>query len=373
MNEQASPIYAGDLSQSRSSSASWATYLKPTFLVLMLLSTWVPMLFFLWSSRLEGFMYGFGGMKTLLLFLGTAHVPATIFFYVDKDFSEIIRKHRARYIYFPIALTVATALVFGFGGTLIEAYILLFYWSWQAFHYGRQNNGIYSFLSIAKRGTKPDRAEKMVIDLGTWCGIIGTFKILGLGVAPAYLHGPIDSIYKFGAWAFVVVVLASIAVYIRNLKRTTPLLTAFYFTLVLFFLPVFISTNINIAFFSYAMAHGVQYILFMTVVSLNVDPENLSNRVQIGNAVKLFGFIVIIGLLFYRAEDLKTIELLTSSPTLLVFVDLIIGAVLGATMAHFVIDAGAWRLSRPMQRTYMGKRFGFILGKPAGASLSKPS
>lgn len=314
-------------------------------------------------------MYGFGGMKTLLLFLGTAHVPATIFFYVDKDFSEIIRKHRARYIYFPIILTVATALLFGFGGTLIEAYILLFYWSWQAFHYGRQNSGIYSFLSIATRGTKPDRAEKIIIDLGTWCGIIGTFKILGLGVAPAYLHGPIDYFYKFGAWAFVLVVFASIAIYIRNLRRMTPMLTAFYFTLVCFFVPVFLSQNINIAFFSYAMAHGVQYILFMTVVSLNFDPENLSNRVHLRNAVKLFGFIVIIGFLFFRAEELKTIESIASNPTLLKFVDAIIGAVLGATMAHFVIDAGAWRLSKPPQRMYMGKRFGFVFPKPKAAGL----
>jgi hypothetical protein len=365
MNEQAQPISAGDLIPTRSLSASWANYLKPAFLILLLLSTWVPMLFFLWSSRLEGFMYGFGGMKTLLLFLGTAHVPATIFFYVDKDFSEIIRKHRARYIYFPLILTVATGLLFAFGGSLIEAYILLLYWSWQAFHYGRQNSGIYSFLSIATRGAKPDRAEKIVIDLGTWCGIIGTFKILGLGVAPAYLHGPIDVLYKFGAWAFGVVLLASIVIYIRNLKRTTPLLTAFYFTLVCFFVPVFISTNISVAFFSYAMAHGVQYILFMTVVSLNFAPENVSNKVHIANALKLFCFIIVIGLIFYRAEELKTIGMFASSPNLLKVVDFFIGAILGATMAHFVVDAGAWKLSKPLQRMYMGKRFGFVFGKPS--------
>src|SRR5207253_10940532 len=43
--------------------------------------------------------------------------------------------------------------------------------------------------------------------------------------------------------------------------------------------------------------------------------------------------------------------------------DLIIGAVLGATMAHFLIDAGAWKLSKPLQRMYIGKRFAFMFAK----------
>lgn len=110
-----------------------------------------------------------------------------------QRFSEIIRKHKARYIYFPIVLTIATGLLFAFASSLVQAYILLMYWSWQAFHYGRQNLGIYSFVSIAQRGSAPSKYEKLVIDLGTWCGIIGTFKILGSGVAPGYLHKSFDT------------------------------------------------------------------------------------------------------------------------------------------------------------------------------------
>ena len=46
-------------------------------------------------------------------------------------------------------------------------------------------------------------------------------------------------------------------------------------------------------------------------------------------------------------------------------VDFIIGAVLGATMAHFVVDAGAWRLSQTLQRVYISKRFAFVFGQQA--------
>jgi hypothetical protein len=39
------------------------------------------------------------------------------------------------------------------------------------------------------------------------------------------------------------------------------------------------------------------------------------------------------------------------------------GALLGATMGHFVIDAGAWKLSKALQRSYITKRFNFIFDK----------
>lgn len=365
MSEPSVSIAVSELDARRIVPAAWANHVKPVFFVSLLLSTWLPMAFFLLSSRLEGAMFGYAGTRTLLLFLGTAHVPATLFFYVDKEFSEIIRKHKARYIYFPIVLTIATGLLFAFASAVVQAYILLMYWSWQAFHYGRQNLGIYSFVSIAQRGAAPSRYEKLVIDLGTWCGIIGTFKILGSGVAPSYLHGLFDKFYWVGTGAFVLVLIASVVVYAQNLKRTTPLLTIFYFTLVCFFLPVFLSTNVNIGFLSYAIAHGVQYILFMSVVSLNLDPQASSQRLQIGNVVKLLLLTLVAGFVFYRAADLKTVEFVSTHATLMRVVDFIIGAILGATMAHFVVDAGAWRLSQSLQRMYIGKRFAFVFGNHA--------
>ena len=344
-------------------SASWTVHLKSIFLFALLLSTWLPMAFFLLSSRVQSLSYGFVGMRTALLFLGTAHVPATIFFYIDKDFSEIVKQHKARYIYFPILLTIATGLAFAFASPTVRAYILLIFWTWQAFHYGRQNTGIYSFVSIATRGVAPDKYERLMIELGTCCGILGTFRILGTAVAPNYLHGFFELLYRVGSVTFLAVLLASVVIYVRNVKRTTPLLTIFYFTLICFFLPVFLSTDMNIAFYTYAIAHGVQYLVFMTVVSLNFDPQASSRRFKLANAVKLLLVTLLVGLLFYRAIDLKGVELFTANTTLMRFVDFLLGAILGATMAHFVIDAGAWRLSQTLQRTYIGKRFGFVFAR----------
>src|SRR3954449_13323366 len=77
--------------------------LKRYFLLSLLLSTWVPVIFFmlLAPSGTSG-SGGLWGVKSIFLFLGTAHVPITLFFYTDRDFSGIIKDHKLRYVYLPL-------------------------------------------------------------------------------------------------------------------------------------------------------------------------------------------------------------------------------------------------------------------------------
>src|SRR5215470_5098277 len=69
-----SVVSVHDLDARRAAPAAWGNYVKPIFLISLLACTWLPMAFFLLSSRLEGAMFGYAGTRTLLLFLGTAHV-----------------------------------------------------------------------------------------------------------------------------------------------------------------------------------------------------------------------------------------------------------------------------------------------------------
>ena len=59
--DEPSTILAHDLQRERSVAAPWVQHVKPAFLVSLLLATWLPMAFFLLSSRLETSMYGFAG------------------------------------------------------------------------------------------------------------------------------------------------------------------------------------------------------------------------------------------------------------------------------------------------------------------------
>lgn len=138
-------------------------------------------------------------------------------------------------------------------------------------------------------------------------------------------------LYRFGALAFLGVLVFSVYVSVKNKNDFSLSRTAFFFTLVLFFLPMFASNNIDVAFFSYAIAHGVQYLAFMTVLTL----------------------------------DLGTREGRHGVTTL---IDFLAGIGLGTTIAHFVIDAGAWRLSQPSARHYVTQRFGFLFERASGRS-----
>lgn len=336
--------------------------IKRWFLVSLLISTWLPIAFFILLARSAATVTGLASVKAIFLFLGTAHVPATLFFYTDEEFRPIIKEHRLRYIYVPIFLTIITGFLFAFSGLTATAFLLLAYWSWQAFHYGRQNWGMYAFASIAETTKPPTFEERLAIDAGTLLAIAGTFKILGTAVAPVYLHRTFDFLYRFGFIAFIGVFIFSVVVYTKFFKQTTILKTIFFFTSVFFFLPIFVSTDNNVAFLSYAMAHGLQYIVFMSVVSATAtaSEEPRGARLSYKSMLKLAGFLLIVGFAFWRVGDLRQMEMVKDSWSYSHLADFLFGAVLGATMSHFVIDADAWRLRMAKQRAYMSRRFYFV-------------
>ena len=333
--------------------------LRRWFLIGLLLATWVPIAFFTLLAPPVGQSGGLSNIKAVLLFLGTAHVPATLYFYTDREFSSIRKSHPFRYVYVPLFLVIATGLVFAFASVTVQAFTLLAYWAWQAFHYGRQNLGLYAFASIAESARAPRKAEKIAIEAATILAILGTFKVLGSEIAPAYLHRGFDLLYQIGFVAFLVMVVFAIGVYVKYFQDTSLFKTLFFFTAVLFFAPIFISTDNNIGFLSYAIAHGVQYIIFMTVLTTTAADEKVGT--SLFKSVTLFlVFLLLVGFAFWRVNDLRELGFVKSTWAFARTADFLFGAMLGATMSHFVVDASAWRLSMAKQRSYIRKRFYFV-------------
>ena len=196
MNNISQP-YAAAVTETITPAASVQSAQKRQFVLALLISTWAPLAFFIALGQLSVIPAGVGGIRTALLFLSTAHVPATLFFYTDKEFKQIIRNRPARFIYFPLVLTVVTGLLVAFSDLTTQAFVFLTFWGWQAFHYGRQNVGVYAFVSIAEKGRAAHPLEKFAIDAGTVCGILGTFKVLGSVVSPAYLRGMLEFLFQF--------------------------------------------------------------------------------------------------------------------------------------------------------------------------------
>jgi hypothetical protein len=201
----------------------------------------------------------------------------------------------------------------------------------------------------------------MAIDCATVLGIVGTFKVLGMPIAPEFLKGPFDSLYRFGAIAFVVLMVLVLLIYARFYRDTTGFKTLFFFTSVLFFAPVYISPDMNVGFLSYAMAHGLQYLVFMWTVSATAG-EAARDKFAYRQVAALSVFVLLVGFLFWRVGDLRQLQFVTTHKPYQLAADFLFGAVLGATMSHFVIDASAWKLRLRPQRAYMARKFSFLFG-----------
>jgi hypothetical protein len=342
---------------------------KRVFLLALLLSTWAPMIFFIFFAQVATPSFSLNSFKTLLVFFGTAHVQATLFFYTDKDFRHLIRENKRRYAYLPLLLIVGTGLVFLVAGPLIQTYVLFSYWAWQAFHYGRQNVGIYAFVSISETGKSAPKLERLCLEAATYCGMLGTLKVLGMGIAPSYLRGLFDFLFQAGFYLFLGLFAFSLLIYLKNLGAATK--TLFFLTLILFFFPMYLSSNPNVTFLSYAIAHGMQYLVFMTVVSANSDRRAFRKRLN--NILKLGACVLFVGFAFMYWGKLKEFDLVRSSAILVKLMDFVLGAVLGTTMAHFVIDAGAWRLTKASTRAYVKDRFGFVFRDDAAVLAPAPA
>ena len=342
------------------------------FTLALLLSTWIPMAFFLAVGSVGSPGGGVDTVKAGLLFIGGVHVAATLLLYVDRKFLRLVVEDKVRYVYVPFAAIVASGFVFTAGGAAVQASALLAFWAWQTHHYGRQNVGVYSFAGMA-RGWRPHPRERRALDLATVCAVCGTFRVLAKDVATPALHPLFDALSWIGAAGFVGVLVVSVSFYLTHRTEFSALRTACFFTLVLFFLPMFLSTDLDVAFFSYAIAHGTQYLAFMAAVSVGLGAREGRRGVSPA-MVTMAALLVLLGVVGYRAADLKAVALVGTSPALTSVIDFLAGIGLGFTVAHFVIDAGAWRLSRPSARRYVTERFGFLCepGSSAPSRLGVP-
>jgi hypothetical protein len=107
-------------------------------------------------------------------------------------------------------------------------------------------------------------------------------------------------------------------------------------------------------------AHGYQYLLIMALVAGGERP-GLPRLVSLA-------LLLNIGLLLGTALNLAS-HLHGSAPA----GRALYGAYLGAVMAHFVVDAGLWRLRDEFPRRFLTRRLPYLLGAPGRPGPSAPA
>jgi len=118
---------------------------------------------------------------TWLLFLGSSvHVASTVWLYTRPEVRRHAARRRQRYIWSPICLVIASAIVAATLPRETEAWLLLPYFGWQFFHFQKQNLGIVALAASAYCSSSLTRVERKALVVAGIAGIAGLMAHPGL-------------------------------------------------------------------------------------------------------------------------------------------------------------------------------------------------
>jgi hypothetical protein len=120
----------------------------------------------------------------LLVTLGSTHVGATAYLLADADVRRFCVANPVRMIAIPGVMLAAGLVVFSHPGPIFTA-TLMAYFLFQTWHFGAQNIGVASFISLSERGRSLTSFEKLAIKAGIWVGMLGVLKAM----SPLFMIG----------------------------------------------------------------------------------------------------------------------------------------------------------------------------------------
>ncbi len=202
-----------------------------------------------------------------LLFIGSSvHVASTGWFYTVPEVRAHMRRHRARYIWWPIALIAGACTIAATMPRAALYWLLLPYFGWQFFHYQKQNLGLAALCAAAKRLAPLSSAERRALIGAGLAGIAGLAGRPGLLQLP--IRPPVPALTPVAAIAFAVCVAAGTGCLLARPRSQRPVaLCTVYLTALTFSLPVFLFSSPYAAVAGLTVAHGLQYLLLMALLA----------------------------------------------------------------------------------------------------------
>ena len=281
-------------------------------------------------------------------FIGASfHVAATGWFYTDRTMLGFFASRPLRYFVVPCLLVLGSAAVMQFVEPAITDYLIAVFVAWQLWHYQKQNVGLLSFVAAGSDGVSVSPWERRTLGLAAIAGIAGYYGVFHDGLPN--LSAEFARLHQVGAALYLLVPIAFCIALVRSpALRANPLRLAFFSFGALFFLPTFLFADGISAILGYALAHGLQYVVFMGFVSVGKKRPLISFAVLL--AIATLGALILGKAMLGRQSSFA-------------YGPAVLGVFFGATMAHFVVDAGIWRLRESFQRNYMRAKFHFVFGR----------
>ena len=291
-----------------------------------------------------------------LLFTGSSvHVASTGWLFTVPAVRAYARQHAVRCLWIPVSLVAVAAMAAAAVRPSAFGWLLLPYFGWQFFHYQKQNLGIASLAASAQR-VRPllpaERRPLLLAGVSAIAALAARPGLLGLRLAP-----PGPALFAPAEAAYAVAVAAGLVALARRPapQRPAPFCVA-YLTCLFFSLPAFVFSSPYAAVGGMTVAHGLQYLLLVALIAGRRDPAAAARSSRLVRLSVLANIALIGGAALSGASHLHD----AGWPGRCVF-----GAYLGIVMAHFVIDAGLWRMRDPLARNFLASHLPYLVRGPA--------
>jgi hypothetical protein len=295
-----------------------------------------------------------------LLFVGSSvHVASTPWLFTFRDVRTYAAARPVRYYVVPLALVLGGAAVAAAVTSRELDLLLLPFFAWQFFHFQRQNLGVVALVASSHRLCSASTAERRSI---VAAGCAGTVALL---CHPGLLQLPFDpqlhGVFLASAAAFVAIAWRGSALVLRRrAEDRPPAFVAAYLAALLFFLPVFVFSSPYAAVGGMTIAHGMQYLLLVGLVAAGGShgPRRVARVAALCNTALLGGLALAVASHLHDAGPAGR---------------LLFGAYAGVVMAHFVVDAGLWRLRDPFLRRFFAAQLPYLVPAAASPAVLPPA
>ena len=317
---------------------------KSLFVNALLVTTLAPLLA-LPAMAVASFPFNQSMLLGLAIFAGgVGHVASTACIYSDQSVRAIMQPMKCRFFVLPIAGIVITgiALLWGSAFSVAQTFIagiFIFHLFWLHFHYQKQNYGLIAFVAASEENRAPRILSHLLL-LPALAGVLAIMPALTQAAMEdeSWLEHQQNGLYTAALVVYILggILLATVVFKHRN-AFSKPRTMIFTLASFFFFLPAVTLAHSDYAFWSYALAHGFQYLLMVFTVSRAT-----------GKAIKsILAFTVSFiggGFILHRLAGNQAL--------------FVCGILL--TWIHFILDAKIWRMSEPGPRKLLKGKFDFL-------------
>lgn len=302
-----------------------------------------------------------GGPLMWLLFLGSSvHVAATLGPFTSEDLRAHARRYPVRFCWAPAGLLLL-AVVGCLSPERARSVLLLAFFSWQIWHYQKQNLGLAALAAASGRRSLGPVVRQCIRVSGAG----GMLALIGHPAVLQIIDGRPPHAVAAAAHALATVVIAAsttttVAALAHRGSTTTPV-AAVCLVAVVFPAPLVLTTSPYAALGGLTLAHGLQYLLLVGRVVAGAPDRR--PRTDAPRLIALAAAVVAIGGVLSAFSHLHSAGAISSR--------LLFALYLTAVMTHFVVDGGLWRMRDDFTRHWLAARLPHLLPPPADdASVS---